>query len=412
MSKKREDDRSRAAPTRSGNADGTRALAPRAAGQRRGRAPKRVLIVSSFVLPHRGGVEGFVESARILLEERGWQTRTLACRLPDLDAAADAVVPTRFVGPTSWPLPFGGWRTLWREVGAADVVFANGTNHVLPVLAVFAAHARKRAAILVLHGAGDYPGSRFMRLARSLFQRTLTQAALRLARPASVSRAGVESARKAYGVEASYLPFPVNELPPIPSTPALAPDDTMQVTWVGRLFAEKDPILAVEAFDVLRHEREAVLHVCGDGPLRPEVERLATRRPWLVLHGARSWEEVQALQGSAHACLGTSVADNVQVAVLEPLCRGIPTVSTQVGDAPAYYQRPAIRHLCVEPRNPAAIAQALLELATSYDRYRQEFAANAAALGAHHAAAGAALAGLAETAIREHRAVAPLPSEH
>jgi glycosyltransferase involved in cell wall biosynthesis len=118
------------------------------------------------------------------------------------------------------------------------------------------------------------------------------------------------------------------------------------------------------------------------------------------------------LQGSAHACLATSVADNVQVAVLEALCRGIPTVSTQVGDAPAYYTRPAIRHLCVEPRSPAAIAGALLELATSYDGYRQEFAANAAALGAHHAAAGAALAGLAEAAIRTAGAVRPFASQH
>jgi glycosyltransferase involved in cell wall biosynthesis len=347
----------------------------------------------------------------MLLEERGWLTRTLACRLPELDAAADAVVPTRFVGPSSWPLPTGGWRTLWREVGTADVVIANGTSHILPVLAVLAARARRRAAIFVLHGSGDYPGSPFMRLARSVFQRTLTKAALRLSRPASVSRAGVDGARKVFGVEASYLPFPVRELPPVTSVPVLGPDDTMRVTWVGRLYAEKDPLLAVAAVDILRREREAVLHVCGEGPLRPEVERLATRRPWLILHGTRSWEEVQTLQGSAHACLATSVADNVQVAVLEALCRGIPTVSTEVGDAPPYYTRPAIRHFCVEPRNPAAIAQALLELATSYDDYRQEFAANAVALRAHHAPAGRVLGRLAERAIRDQCAVAGVASE-
>jgi glycosyltransferase involved in cell wall biosynthesis len=355
----------------------------------------RALLVSSFVRPHRGGVEEFVDSARVLLEERGWQTRTLACRLPDLDAAADAVVPTRFLGPSSWPLPTGGWLTVWREVGATDVVIANGTSHVLPALAVLAARARRRKAIFVLHGSGEYPGSRPMRLARSVFQQTLARLALRLSQPASVSRAGVDGARKLYGVDASYLPFPVRELPPVANTPSLRPDEAMRVAWVGRLFPEKDPLLAVEAVDVLRREREAVLHVCGEGRLRPEVERLATHRPWLVLHGTRSWGEVQALQGSAHACLSTSVQDNVQVAVLEALSRGIPTVSTSVGDAPWYYNRPALRHLCVEPRNPEAVARALLELAGSYDDYRREFAANAAVLRAHHAQAGAALAGLA-----------------
>jgi glycosyltransferase involved in cell wall biosynthesis len=355
----------------------------------------RALLVSSFVRPHRGGVEEFVATSQTLLEENGWKVRTLACRLPGVDADADAVVPTRFLGPSSWPLPTGGWRTLWREVGAVDVVIANGTSHLLPVLSVIAARARRRKALFVLHGSGEYPGSRPMRLARSMFQRTLARLALRLSRPASVSRAGVEAARKLYGVDASYLPFPMRELPPVLRPPALAPDETMQVTWVGRLFAEKDPVLAVEAVDVLRHDREAVLHVCGDGHLRPQLERLAAERPWLVLHGTRSWEEAQALQGRSHACLSTSVADNVQVAVLEALSRGIPTVSTRVGDAPAYYDRPAIRHLCVEPRNPEAVARALLDLAGSYDGYRQEFAENAAVLKAHHAKAGAALAGLA-----------------
>lgn len=371
----------------------------------------RALLVSSFVRPHRGGVEEFVESARSLLEQEGWATRTLACRLPRLRAAADAVVPTRFLGPSSWPLPSGGWRTVWREAGAADVVIANGTSHLLPVLAVCAARARGRGAVLVLHGSGEYPGPRIMRLARWLFQRMLTRTALRLSRPASVSRAGVDGARRVYGVDASYLPFPVRELAPPPSTPPPAPDEPIRLVWVGRLFEEKDPVLAVEAVELLRGEREAVLEVCGDGPLRPELERLATDRPWLVLHGARSWEDAQALQGSAHACVASSIADNVQVAVLEALCRGIPTLSTRVGDAPAYYIRPAIRHLCVEPRNAVALERALLDLAESYETYRPEFLANADALRAHHAAAGAALASLAKGAIRGGRAGEPLASE-
>ena len=42
----------------------------------------RVLLVASFVRPHPGGVEDFVDSTRALLEERGLPTRVLACRLP------------------------------------------------------------------------------------------------------------------------------------------------------------------------------------------------------------------------------------------------------------------------------------------------------------------------------------------
>jgi glycosyltransferase involved in cell wall biosynthesis len=368
-------------------------------------APGRALLVSSFVRPHPGGVEEFVDYARMLLEEQGWEVRTLACRLPGLDDSADAVVPARFLGGSSWPLPTGGLHTLWREVGAGDVVIANGARHLLSVLAVLAATARRRGALLVIHGSGEgpYAGPGGFRFGRALFERTLGLVAARLAQPVSVSRVGVEGARRMYGVAASYFPYPVRDLPPVSEPPLLSADEPMRVAWVGRLFPEKDPLVAVEAIDVVRREREAVLHVCGDGPLRPELERLATRRPWLVLHGALGWEDVQAVQGSGHACLATSVADNVQVALLEALCRGIPTVSTRVGDAPAYYDRPAIRHLCVEPRDPEAVAHALLDLAAAYESYRPEFAANAAVLTERHAAAGAALASVAAAAVRRPR---------
>jgi glycosyltransferase involved in cell wall biosynthesis len=374
-------------------------------------ALRRALLVSSFVRPHQGGVEEFVEATRTLLEEQGWSTRTVACRVPGLDASADAVVPTRFLGQSSWPVPTGGWRTLWREVGAADLVIANGARQFLPVLAVLAARARGRAALLVIHGSGDPQalGSWPIKLGRSLFERTLALLAVRLSRPVSLTRAGVRGLQKVYGVAPSYLPYPIRELPPVPEAPTLSADEPLRVAWVGRLFPEKNPVLAVDAVEVARRRREAVLHMCGDGHLRSELERLARRRPWLVLHGTRSWEDVQTLQGSAHACLATSVAEGAHLAVLEPLCRGIPTVSTRVGDAPAYYNRPAIRNLCVPSGDAESAGRALLDIASSYERQRVEFAANASILRARHAAAGEALAALAETAISHGPSTPPMP---
>jgi glycosyltransferase involved in cell wall biosynthesis len=349
-----------------------------------------VLLVASFVRPHPGGVEDFVDSTRALLEDRGVRTRVLACRLPGLDTAADAVIPSRFVGFSSWPLPTGGWGTLWREVAAADVVVANNARHVLPVLTVLLARARGRKAFLVMHGSGvgPYGGSRTFGVARAVFQRTLGRAAMRLARPVSVSRAGVEGARLLYGVDASYLPYPLRRQPPPPPPPKLEGGEALRIVWIGRLFPEKNPRFAVEAVEILRRDRAAELHMCGDGPLRPELERLGAQRRWLVLHGAQPWEEAQALQASGHACLATSVADNVQVAVLEALSRGIPTVSTRVGDAPTYYVSSSLQDLCVPAGDPTAMAAALGDIASSYDRYRREFAANAEILRARHTDVG------------------------
>ena len=360
-----------------------------------------MLLISSFVKPHPGGVEEFVDASRALLVERGLQTRVLACRWPGMDSSADAVVPTRFLGRSSWPLPIGGLRTLWKEVTGADAVVANNARQLLPVFGVLAARASGRAAFLVVHGsgAGPYTGSSPFGVARRLFEKTLGNLALRLSHPVSVSKAGIEGVRRLYGLQASYLPYPLRDLHPVETPPALDRDLPLRVAWVGRLFPEKDPLTAVAAVDILRRRLDAVLDVFGDGPLRTRLDHLARERPWLRLHGARSWEEVQRRQADGHICLSTSVADNVQVAVLEALSRGIPTVSTRVGDAPSYYVETALEHLCVRPAEPQAAADALLDLASSYDAYRRGFIANAAALRERHGQAGDVLARLVSDAL-------------
>ena len=366
----------------------------------------RVLVVSSFVLPHAGGVEQFVETARGILLDRGCDVRVLACRRPGDDATADATVPTRFLGRSGWPLPAGGWRTLWRAVRQADVVVANNARHLLPVIAVLVGRLQRKGTIFVVHGSGEGPqtGSRAFRAARAAFQRTLARRAVRHSQPVSVSRAGVSSIRRLYRVEAAYLPYPLRELPPLAAVSQPSADEPLRVIWVGRLSPEKNPALAVRAIERLREERSATLDVCGDGRLDAELAALARSRPWLGLHGARGWNEIQELQAAAHVCLSTSAADNVQVAVLEALARGIPVVSTRVGDAPHYYLSGSLGRFCVAPGDADAIAGAILELESSYAGYRDDFRANGHRLTALHAHAAPALAELiSESALRDGR---------
>src|SRR4051794_36228863 len=115
----------------------------------------RVLIVSSFVLPHAGGVERFVATLREVLAGRGHSVRVLACRRPGDDDTADVALPSRFLGPGDWPLPVGGWTRLWREVGRADAVIANNATHVVSDAAVVAARRQGVPALLVVHGSGQ-----------------------------------------------------------------------------------------------------------------------------------------------------------------------------------------------------------------------------------------------------------------
>ena len=190
--------------------------------------------------------------------------------------------------------------------------------------------------------------------------------ALRLSLPISLSRAGVGGARRRYGVDAAHVPYPLRELPP--ATPrGLRQDEPLRVVWVGRLYREKNPLLAVEVVERVRRRRDATLHVYGSGPLWDELWQLARDRPWLTLCGARSWSEVQEAQAAGHVCLSTSLRDATQIAILEPLARGIPVVSTRVGDAPAHYVDGSLRSFCVDGADHDALAEAVLALASSYD---------------------------------------------
>lgn len=365
-----------------------------------GNAPRlpRALLVSSFVLPRSGGVEQFVDVAARLLRREGWLVRVLACRPRTGGAEADVTVPTRFVRAGGWPLPVGGWRTLWREVGDADVVIANGTRHLLPNLAAFAARLRGRRVLFVLHGSGaPFSTSSFLyhRVLGSLFERLVSRPALRRSLPVSLSRAGVTGSRRRYGVDATYVPFPLRELPPAPRV-SLAPDEPLRVVWVGRLYGEKNPLGAVAVVDLVRRERAATLDVYGDGPLLDALAELGRGRPWLTLHGTRGWEEIQRLQGAAHVCLSTSLRDATQIAILEPLARGVPVVSTRVGDALGYYRR-GLQSFCVDAGDPEAAAGAILALAGSYDRNRERFAANARELLRRHGEGARRLAALLDS---------------
>ena len=367
----------------------------------------RVVVVSSFVLPHLGGVEQYVKTTSEILRRRGWDVRVVACRMPGGETDADVVLPTRYLPPAEWPLPVGGWDRLRREIHAADVVVANGTRQLLPLVALVAARRARTPSVVILHGGDTLVGGRLLyhRILAPLFDRLVAGPVVRSALAAAPSRSGVVGAERTYHLDARYLPFPLRDLPPAGDPRDLAPDAPLEVVWTGRLFVEKHPLGAVTAVERLRATRAATLDVYGDGPLRPELEALAGTRDWLRLHPSRTWDEIQDVVARAHVCLSTSLRDAAQLAVLEALCRGIPVVSTTVGDAPGYYTAEELRRFCVPPDDPDAAGQALAALASEYDAVRERFAANGRTLlQRHRGGAEDALIALLEDARRAGRA--------
>lgn len=127
--------------------------------------------------------------------------------------------------------------------------------------------------------------------------------------------------------------------------PDRASDDRL-VLHVGRLEAEKDPLLAIEAFARLHAAEPAAgptgtsaverLIVVGEGSLRPLMEHRAASAGvagFVHFTGAQPQEKVARLMRSSDALLVTSRSEGGGPrVVVEALASGLPVVSTVVGE--------------------------------------------------------------------------------
>jgi glycosyltransferase involved in cell wall biosynthesis len=112
----------------------------------------------------------------------------------------------------------------------------------------------------------------------------------------------------------------------------LAPESPV-VLFAAKLQWWKRPADVVLAMDQLDHP--ANLIVIGDGPLRPEMEQLAARRPWMKTLGFVNQSEIAEWYGAADLFALPSSREPWGLAVNEAMAAGaVPIVSDAVGCAP------------------------------------------------------------------------------
>jgi len=108
--------------------------------------------------------------------------------------------------------------------------------------------------------------------------------------------------------------------------------DLPVILFAAKLQPWKRPTDVVMAMDKL--ETPANLIVIGDGPLRPEIDQLAARRPWMRTLGFVNQGEIAEWYGAADLFILPSSREPWGVAVNEAMAAGaIPVVSDAVGCA-------------------------------------------------------------------------------
>ena len=147
---------------------------------------------------------------------------------------------------------------------------------------------------------------------------------------------------------------------------------TMVCAWVGSLDERKDPLTPVNAVKDLASEGdEIVLLVAGDGPLRAEVERVASPTEAVRVLGFR--DDVQRLLAASDVFVLSSHREGLSFALLEAMAFGLVPVVT---DAPGNREAVDDAGIVVPFGDRAAFAQALSELTHTASR-RAELAERA-----------------------------------
>ncbi len=151
---------------------------------------------------------------------------------------------------------------------------------------------------------------------------------------------------------------------PRPASPGSRPDQPHLIV-TRNLESIYDIGTALRALAIVRNTLPgAHMTVAGSGPERDNLAELARALGLaanVTFTGRLDNDRIAELYQRADLFLNPSLVDNMPISILEALASGVPVVSTNVGGIPFVvdHQKTA---LLVPPREPAAMARAVLDL--------------------------------------------------
>lgn len=153
-------------------------------------------------------------------------------------------------------------------------------------------------------------------------------------------------------------------IPPASDVPAPIPNKFANkplILFAGRLSAEKNPLVLVDALSLALQRTNAVALLCGVGPLEGEVRAridAAGMGDRIALAGHR--DDVAQLMRQASLCVAVSVFEGNPNVVLEAMSVGCPLV---VSDIPAYTRLLDVRSAQIVPAdNSELIGSAIVSV--------------------------------------------------
>jgi glycosyltransferase involved in cell wall biosynthesis len=241
---------------------------------------------------------------------------------------------------------------------AAHVLHTHG--YKADVYGYCAARDGRAALVATCH---NWPDRRLRMRAYAALDRLVLR---RFDRVAAASEPVADILRRC-GVRADPLPNGVDPRPFREAAPtlrrSLPPDCDRLGGFVGRLVPAKGgEALLQAAQEVIRCRPATAFAFVGDGPCRPVWEARAAAlgiSRHVLFPGAR--QDTPAVYASFDFVVLPSETEALPMCLLEAMASNRPVIATRVGSVPRVVI-PGVTGLLVEPRNPGALAQAMLRL--------------------------------------------------
>ena len=160
-------------------------------------------------------------------------------------------------------------------------------------------------------------------------------------------------------------------------TPVIGPREKNRIIFVGRLTAEKQVEVILEAMTKLDPALEATFDIVGGGDQRKQLENLATQlglADRVTFHGRTSDDDLRALLSRASVFTIASIAELQSIATMEAMASALPIVAADAVALPHLVHDGENGYL-FEPGDADALAARLTDVLTAdkaeYERMQQ-----------------------------------------
>ena len=227
--------------------------------------------------------------------------------------------------------------TLWRALENVDAIWLLGPHALALPIALMSLLRRRRLILGVRQEYVQYVRSRHPRRPGLHFIALILDSIFRLlARLCPVIVVGPRLA-ESYGHASNLLQTNVSlitddDIVPIDQALARRPEGPTQVVSVGRLEAEKDPLLLADILSRLGQRWHLV--ICGEGPLEEELRlRLADLKltSRVEIAGYVPHARLRQVYEASQAVVHVSLTEGVPQVLFEAFAAGVPIVASDVG---------------------------------------------------------------------------------